>query len=336
MPVDTSESQSDQRSVPFPFLQRKQEQHQTYQQNILSEGLSPSDGPKSGPTTAKGRNSIVPYKTQSLHQPSPVAGSSAAPASLTGSKKPNIPNLFTLFNAKTKEIFQVRVNPVMTIGGLKSKISSKYNLQDENDIIIQFNGVQYDSKRDTHQGDTPQPTGPSQVYPTQGMAEQIIRRKHKHVQKAAVAGENNQMLARGGKSNKISRTPSPQARKFRQAGTRTGSKGTAMQAIDGGSSSRNMFAQHNQNVKQHIQKTYANQSAMEGTTEAVGGVPTNLDLDQAVTYTQEHHRDSICPRLCCFGEQPNNFNMDMLMPPPDARALASPAGGTSGQKRPAS
>ena len=28
------------------------------------------------------------------------------------------------------------LNPVMTIGGLKSKISGKYNLEDENDIII--------------------------------------------------------------------------------------------------------------------------------------------------------------------------------------------------------
>lgn len=77
---------------------------------------------------------------------------------------------------------------------------------------------------------------------------------------------------------------------------------------------------------------------MEGTTEAVGGgVPTNLDLDQAALgtqYTEEHQQNSICPRLCCFGEQPNNFNMDMLMPQ-DGRALAS-GGGTSGSKRPAS
>lgn len=83
-----------------------------------------------------------------MHQPSPggLGSSIAAPASLTVSKKPHVPNLFTLFNSKTKEIFQVRVNPVMTIGGLKSKISSKYDLEDDNDIIIQFNGVQYDSK----------------------------------------------------------------------------------------------------------------------------------------------------------------------------------------------
>ena len=115
----------------------------------------------------------------------------------------------------------MRVNPVMTIGGLKSKISGKYNLEDENDIIIQFNGVQYDSKLD----------------------DQIIRRKHKHVQKAAISTENNQMLACGGNSNKISRTPSPQARRFRQTGTRTGTKGSVIiQPIDGNSSNNNIFA----------------------------------------------------------------------------------------------
>ena len=73
---------------------------------------------------------------------------------------------------------------------------------------------------------------------------------------------------------------------------------------------------------------------MEGTTEAVGGaMPTNLDLDQAdfgIQHTQEHHQNSICPRLCCFGEQPNNFNMDMLIPPPDNRALVGAGVGTSG------
>lgn len=72
---------------------------------------------------------------------------------------------------------------------------------------------------------------------------------------------------------------------------------------------------------------------MEGTTEAVGGgVPTNLDLDQAALgtqHTEERQQSSICPRLCCFGEQPNHFNMDMLMPP-DAHALASASGGSSG------
>lgn len=156
----------------------------------------------------------------------------------------------------------------------------------------------------------------------------------------ATASENNQMLGYVG-HNKISRTPSPQARKFRQTGTRTGTKGSVIiQPIDGASSSNNIFAQHNQNVKQQIQqKTWANQSAMEGTTEAVGGaVPTNLDMDQAAVYTQhtqEHQQNSVCPRLCCFGEQPTNFNMDMLLPPPDARGQASGAG-TSGQKRPAS
>lgn len=115
----------------------------------------------------------------------------------------------------------------MTIGGLKSKISGKYNLQDENDIIIQFNGVQYDSKRE----------------------DAIIRRKHKHVQKAAASTENNQALACGGHSNKVSRTPSPQGRKFRQTGTRTGTKGSAViQPADAGSS-HNVFARHNRNVK---------------------------------------------------------------------------------------
>lgn len=52
------------------------------------------------------------------------------------SKRPQVRNLFTLFNQQTKEIFQMRVNPVMTIGGLKKKIQEKYNLVDENDVII--------------------------------------------------------------------------------------------------------------------------------------------------------------------------------------------------------
>lgn len=79
----------------------------------------------------------MPYKTQSVNQPSPSAhGSIIAPASLTMSKRPQVRNLFTLFNQQTKEIFQMRVNPVMTIGGLKKKIQEKYNLVDENDVII--------------------------------------------------------------------------------------------------------------------------------------------------------------------------------------------------------
>lgn len=61
LPEDTSESQSDQRAVPFPFLQRKQERRQTYQQNGWSDDLrSPSDGPASGPTITKGLSSIAP------------------------------------------------------------------------------------------------------------------------------------------------------------------------------------------------------------------------------------------------------------------------------------
>lgn len=133
-----SEGQSQQRAVPFPFLQRKQERRQTYQQNGLSDDLqSPSAGPASGPTLTKGPSSIAPYQTQTILQPSPVApGSAIAAPAAVAPKQPSVPNLFTIFNSKTKEIFQVRVNPVMTIGGLKSKISGKYNLEDENDVII--------------------------------------------------------------------------------------------------------------------------------------------------------------------------------------------------------
>jgi hypothetical protein len=113
------------------------------------------------------------------------------------SKRPHVRNLFTLFNQQTKEIFQMRVNPVMTIGGLKKKIQEKYNLQDENDVIIQFNGIRFDSKKN----------------------DIIIKRKNKQGQRGD-GGTN------GGPSNKISRTPSPQAHKFRQTGTRTGTKGS--------------------------------------------------------------------------------------------------------------
>lgn len=99
MPIDTNESNDD-KSVPFPFLKRKYKQQQTQQQNFMSEDLrSPSNRTKLGPMMTQGHNSIIPYKTQSVNQPSPsAAGSLIAPASLTLSKKPQVRNLFTLFN----------------------------------------------------------------------------------------------------------------------------------------------------------------------------------------------------------------------------------------------
>jgi len=115
----------------------------------------------------------------------------------------------------------------MTIGGLKSKVSSKYNLKDSGDVIIHFNSVRYDSK----------------------LEDQIVRRKHKHVQRVVISTENNQFVAYRGNSNKVSRTPSPKARKFRQAGTRTGTKGSVVLQSVGGATSQNKYAQHNPHVR---------------------------------------------------------------------------------------
>ena len=37
-----------------------------------------------------------------------------------------VPNVLQLYNDELKDIFKVRVNPVMTIGGLKQRIADKY------------------------------------------------------------------------------------------------------------------------------------------------------------------------------------------------------------------
>lgn len=56
-----------------------------------------------------------------------------------------MPNILSVYNEKSKEIFQIRVNPVMTVGGLKSRIACHYRISSE-DVIVFFNGTKYDSK----------------------------------------------------------------------------------------------------------------------------------------------------------------------------------------------
>ena len=53
-------------------------------------------------------------------------------------------NILGIFNDQTKEIFKVRVNPVMTLGGLKNRIGAHYNVN-QDDVIIIFKDVRYDS-----------------------------------------------------------------------------------------------------------------------------------------------------------------------------------------------
>jgi hypothetical protein len=53
-------------------------------------------------------------------------------------------NILSIFNDQTKEIFKVRVNPVMTLGGLKNRIGAHYNVN-QDDVIIIFKDVRYDS-----------------------------------------------------------------------------------------------------------------------------------------------------------------------------------------------
>ena len=82
-------------------------------------------------------------------------------------------NILSIFNDQTKEIFKVRVNPVMTLGGLKQRIAAHYKI-DQDDVIIIFKDVRYDSLY-------------YQLYPD--------KKEHKRKRKA--------------NANKISRTPSP-------------------------------------------------------------------------------------------------------------------------------
>ena len=53
-------------------------------------------------------------------------------------------NILSIFNVQTKEIFKVRVNPVMTLGGLKTRIAAHYSVNSD-DVIIIFKDVRYDS-----------------------------------------------------------------------------------------------------------------------------------------------------------------------------------------------
>mmetsp|Transcript_13135 Transcript_13135/g.20418 ORF Transcript_13135/g.20418 Transcript_13135/m.20418 type:complete len:130 (-) Transcript_13135:453-842(-) len=60
-------------------------------------------------------------------------------------------NVLSVYNESTKQILQVRTNPIMTVGGLKQRIALKYSYNLTNpavkpqDVIIYFNGVKYDS-----------------------------------------------------------------------------------------------------------------------------------------------------------------------------------------------
>lgn len=58
---------------------------------------------------------------------------SLAPQMIQGavaSKKIVAANVLQLFNAESKEIFKVRVNPVLTVGGLKQRVATRYGLRD--------------------------------------------------------------------------------------------------------------------------------------------------------------------------------------------------------------
>ena len=54
-------------------------------------------------------------------------------------------NIINVYNEELKDIFQVRVNPILTIGALKQRIAFNYKVEPE-DIVIIFGGVRYDSK----------------------------------------------------------------------------------------------------------------------------------------------------------------------------------------------
>ena len=54
-------------------------------------------------------------------------------------------NVLSVFNPARKEIFKVRVNRVMTIGGLKERVATKYKLKEPSDVIVRFNGVRFES-----------------------------------------------------------------------------------------------------------------------------------------------------------------------------------------------
>lgn len=51
-------------------------------------------------------------------------------------------NILSVYNDQLKEIFQVRVNPVLTVGGLKQRIANHYKLKME-DVAIIYDGVRY-------------------------------------------------------------------------------------------------------------------------------------------------------------------------------------------------
>lgn len=51
-------------------------------------------------------------------------------------------NILSVYNEQLKEIFQVRSNPVLTIGGLKDRVALHYGLSAV-DIAIVHNGIKY-------------------------------------------------------------------------------------------------------------------------------------------------------------------------------------------------
>lgn len=50
------------------------------------------------------------------------------PSPGTYGSKLTMSNILNIFNDERKEIFKVRVNPVMTIGGLKTRIAQHYKV----------------------------------------------------------------------------------------------------------------------------------------------------------------------------------------------------------------
>ena len=58
-------------------------------------------------------------------------------------------NVLSVFNPAQKEIFKIRVNQVMTIGGLKERVASKYKLKEPSDVIVRYKGVRFESEPTT-------------------------------------------------------------------------------------------------------------------------------------------------------------------------------------------
>jgi hypothetical protein len=57
-------------------------------------------------------NQYQTFSTQKQYRP-------IEPSPGLGGQELYMPNIISVYNEETKEIFQIRVNPVLTIGGLK-------------------------------------------------------------------------------------------------------------------------------------------------------------------------------------------------------------------------